>query len=225
MLEELGRAPLPTEFGDWTYIVYGDYTHGGHHEMLVFGDIENESLGNGKDLLVRMHSSCHSSEIFHAVNCECRKQLQQTMRLIQQEGRGIILYLDQEGRGNGIEGKMAQLKGMFKWKEDKIQQQVDSTTGEPIDTDRAYRDAGYPSEARDFKIAGEMLHKIGIISIRLLTNNPQKIAGIENAGIVVTSVELHITPDNEIIAVDLKSKAKNLGHKIKKEHWQINGEL
>lgn len=222
MVEELGRAPLPTEFGNWTYIVFGDHTHGNFHEMLVFGNIEDESLGDGKDVLVRIHSACRTNEIFHAVNCECRKQLQQAMQLIQQEGRGIALYLDQEGRGNGIVGKLAQLNGMFAWRDEKIEQKIDKTTGERIDTDRAYKEAGYPSEARDFTVAGQMLKGIGIKSVRLLTNNPAKIAGIESEGIEVTPVEIHILPDNEIIATDLRSKAKNLGHKISQEHWQIS---
>lgn len=223
MLEELGRAPLPTEFGDWTYVVFGDYINGTHHEMLAFGNVANGSLGDGKDLLVRMHSSCRTNEVYHSVNCECRKELHEAMRLIQQEGRGIILYMDQEGRGNGIAGKMAQLNGMFGWADEHVEQKRDPQTGERIDTDRAYKEAGYPSEARDFSIAGEMLRHMCVKSVRLLTNNPLKIAGVENAGIEVTPVEIHITPDNEIIASDLRSKSRNLGHSIKEEHISGNG--
>lgn len=219
MIEELGRSPLPTEYGDWTYIVYGDRSSGQHHEMLIFGNIIEDALGEGEDLLVRMHSSCRTNETYHAINCECRKELQTAMKLIQDEKRGIILYLEQEGRGTGIAGKLAQLNGMFGWKDGKIEQKVDPQTGERIDTDRAYKDAGYPSESRDFSVAGEMLKSIGIKSVRLLTNNPLKIAGIEAAGIRVTPVEIHINPDNEIIASDLKSKAKNLGHKITENDW------
>ena len=221
MIEELGRAPLPTEYGDWTYIVFGDHTHGNFHEMLVLGNIDNGSLGDGKEILVRIHSACRTNEIFHAVNCECRKQLHQAMNLVQKEQKGIILYLDQEGRGNGIGGKLAQLNGMFAWQDGKIEQRVDKSTGERIDTDRAYKEAGYPSETRDFTVAGEMLKSIGVTSVRLLTNNPAKIAGIETAGIKVTPVEIHILPDNEIIAADLRSKAKNLGHKIGQEYWRV----
>lgn len=218
LLEELGRSPLPTEFGDWTYIVYGDYTNAVHHEMLTFGNIAEGSLGDGENLLVRMHSSCRTNEVYHAVNCECRKELHQAMRLIQKEGRGIILYLEQEGRGAGIAGKMAQLNGMFEWKNGIVEQKRDPQTGERIDTVRAYEEAGYPSESRDFTIAGEMLHRVGVKSVRLLTNNPRKIAGIENAEIKVTPVEIHITPENEIIASDLRSKAKNLGHTISEKY-------
>ncbi len=222
MIKELGRAPLPTEFGDWTYIVYGDHTHGNHHEMLVFGNLDDGSLGNKENILVRIHSACRTNEIFHAVNCECRKQLHLAMKLIKQEERGIILYLDQEGRGNGMAGKLAQLRGMFGWENGEIRQKKDLVTGKRIDTDRAYKEAGYPSENRDFTVAGEMLKTIGIHSVRLLTNNPNKIAGVEKVGISVVPVEIHIPPDNEIIATDLRSKAKNLGHKINEEHYRIS---
>lgn len=219
-VEELGRAPLPTEFGNWTYIVFGDYTHGVHHEMLVFGNVASGSLGDGRNLLVRMHSSCRTNEVYYAINCECRKELHRSMSLIQKEGKGIILYLEQEGRGNGIVGKMAQLRGMLKWKGQKIEQRRDLKTGERIDTDRAYKDAGYSSEVRDFTVAGFMLKHVGITSVRLLTNNPQKVKGVKSAGIEVTQVEIHIPPDNEIIASDLRSKAKNLGHTISEEHFK-----
>lgn len=221
MIEEFGRSPLPTEFGDWTYLVFGDKTSGSHHEMLVFGNLAAGSLGNLEGLIVRMHSSCRTNETYHAVNCECRKELHEAMRLIQQEGRGIILYLEQEGRGTGISGKLAQLNGMFGWKKDKIEQKRDAETGDRIDTDRAYKGAGYPSECRDFSVAGEMLRHVGVKSVKLLTNNPRKIAGIKQAGIAVTPVELHIEPDNEIIASDLRSKAKNLGHAIRAEHLHV----
>lgn len=223
MIEEFGRAPLPTEFGDYTYIVFGDFTTGHHHEMLIYGNIAEGSLDDGEDVLVRMHSSCRTNETYHAVNCECRKELHEAMRLIQKEGRGAIVYLEQEGRGTGIAGKMAQLNGMFGWNEGEIRQKRDPDTGERIDTDRAYKEAGYPSEARDFTVAGEMLHHVGIKSVRLLTNNPKKIAGVEKSGIAVTPVGIHITPDNKIIASDLKSKAVNLGHQIPDEYHRFNG--
>lgn len=112
---------------------------------------------------------------------------------------------------------------MFGWQDGKIEQKRDHVTGERIDTDRAYKEAGYPSECRDFSVAGEMLRAVGVTSVRLLTNNPRKIAGIESAGIAVTPVEIHIEPDNEIIASDLKSKAQNLGHKISADQWQVKG--
>lgn len=223
IIEELGRAPLPTEFGDWTYIVFGDLAHGKEHEVLAFGNASKGALYKKADnVLVRVHSSCRTSEIFHAVNCECREQLHSSMKLIQQEGKGIIVYLDQEGRGNGIVGKLSQLNKMFGWKTRGIEQKKDPGTGEIIDTVQAYEKSGYSSEARDFSVAGEILKTLGVKSVRLLTNNPQKIEGIESAGIEVIPVEIHITSANEIIAGDLRSKARNLGHKISKEHWKTN---
>jgi len=225
MIEEFGRSPLPTEFGDFTYIVYGDKTNGQHHEALVYGNLVEGSLGNGENILVRLHSSCRTNEAYHAINCECRKELHRAMELIANEGKGVILYLEQEGRGTGIAGKLAQLNGMFGWENGKIEQKRDRITGERIDTDRAYKEAGYPSESRDFTVAGEMLKAIGIRSVRLLTNNPLKIAGVESSGIKVTPNEIHIAPDNEIVASDLRSKAMNLGHTISKEHQIFVGEI
>lgn len=222
MVHELGRAPLPTEKGDWTYIVFGDLTHGSQHHMLVFGDLpDGKDMTDREDILVRIHSSCHTNEVFGAINCECRAQLHGAMEMIETEKKGVILYLDQEGRGNGMTAKLAQLSGMFEWKNGKIVQKVDPETGERIDTDMAYTQADYPSESRDFSMAGEMLKSIGVKSVRLLTNNPRKIAGIENAGIRIVPIEIHITPENEIIATDLRAKANKLGHTIRKEHLKV----
>lgn len=221
LVEEIGRSPLPTEFGDWTYLVFGDYTNGSHHEMLVFGNIVENALGNGEDILVRIHSSCRTSEVYGAINCECKDEFREAMNQVRDEGSGIIMYLEQEGRGTGVSGKMAQLNGMFEWRNGKISQKIDPKTGERVDTDKAYKKAGYPSEVRDFTIAGDMLHHIGVKSVRLLTNNPRKIKGIESAGIRVTPVSIHIEPANEIIASDLRSKAVNLGHVIPEDKFTM----
>ena len=224
LVTELGRAPLPTDHGDWTYIAFGDYTDGSHHEVLVFGNIDNGSLGDGQQVLTRVHSACRTNEVYHAINCECRKEIQEAMKLIACEGRGIIIYLEQEGRGTGISGKMHQLDRMFGWDETgtKIVQKRDPETNKRIDTDRAYKDAGLPSETRDFTIVGEMLKQIGIESIRLLTNNPSKVEGLEAVGIKVEQVEIHIKPDNDIIASDLRAKRDQLGHHINEEHLKLD---
>lgn len=213
LVELLGGAPIPTEYGDMTYVVFGDKTTGLHHEVMIRGNMKDRALGDGHDVLVRLHSACSTSEHFHASNCECREELHEALTMIGGEGRGAVVYLAQEGRGIGLAGKIAQLNGMFEWKDGKIEQSVDEV-GERIDTDRAYKQAGYPSEERDFDVAGEMLHRLGIKSVRLLTNNPRKIEGVASSGIYVTPVGLHIPPANEIIAADLRSKALNLGHDI-----------
>lgn len=224
LVEELGRSPLPTEFGDFTYVVFGDRTNHAHHELMIFGNLEEGSLEDGENVLVRVHSSCRTNEVYHAVNCECRKELQKAMTDIAEEGKGVLVYLEQEGRGTGITGKMAQLNGMFGWENGKIEQKRDPETNERIDTDRAYKEAGYPSECRDFSVAGAMLAHVGIKSVRLMTNNPNKIQAMTDAGIEVVPVSLHIEPDNEIIASDLKSKAVNLGHNITENEWRWKNE-
>jgi len=223
MIEEFGRTPLPTEYGDFTYIVYGDMRTGQHHNVLVFGNIAERSLGDGENILTRVHSACWTNEVGRATNCECRKEIEQALRMISEEKRGIFVYLDQEGRGTGIAGKMAQLNGMFEWTPNGIDQRRDKE-GSRIDTDRAYKEAGYPSENRDFGIAGDILKKLGVKSVRLLTNNPLKIGGVESRGIKVTPTGIHITPDNEVIAADLKSKAENLGHNIPEDKYIFKGE-
>ncbi len=211
---EIGRSPLPTEFGDFTYIIFGDYMSGEHHEVLLYGR-ENNIVEN---MLCRMHSACQTNETYHAINCECRKELQESLQMIAENGAGMLLYLQQEGRGTGMNGKMHQLNGMFRWNDNGIEQATDEN-GVRIDTDRAYKEAGFPSECRDFSVAGEIMRSLGIHSVRLITNNPDKISQIENCGIQVIPVGIHITPDNEIIASDLESKAKNLGHNIPKDKY------
>ncbi|MCJ7826439.1 hypothetical protein MUP56_02385, partial [Patescibacteria group bacterium] len=116
LIEELGRAPLPTEFGNWTHIAFGDFTTGRIHDLLVYGNIAEGSLGDGESILARVHDTCKSGDTLSASNCDCGKELHETMRMIQEEERGVILYLDQEGRGAGPAGKMEQVNGMCEWK-------------------------------------------------------------------------------------------------------------
>ena len=172
-------------------------------------------------MLARMHSACRTNEVYHAINCECRKEKDEALREIAQEGRGVFVYLEQEGRGTGITGKMQQLDAMFEWKDGEIVQRTDEQ-GERIDTDRAYKERGYPSEVRDFTCAAHILLSLGVHSVRLLTNNPLKIKALEDAGIVVVQNGIHIEPDNEVIASDLKSKAVNLGHIISPQQWSYH---
>ena len=220
IIEELGRAPLKTEFGDFTLVEFGDRTTGYEHRALVYGDIENGAMGDGEDMLLRIHSACWTSEVGHAVNCECREEKDEALEAIAKEGRGVFLYLQQEGRGTGG-GKIAKLVEMLEWGKDGEIRQRQDENGVRIDTDRAYKNAGYPSECRDFDCAGEMLRHLGVKSVRLLTNNPRKIEGIERFDIKVEQIEIHIKPTNSIVAADLKSKYENLGHTIDQKHWEV----
>ena len=220
-IEQLACAPLKTDYGDFTELVYGDRTTGDKHRVLVYGDINNGAIGNGEDLLVRAHSACWTSEVTNAVNCECREEKDEALRDIADEGRGIFVYLQQEGRGTGDVGKGYQLNEMLYFNEDGEIHQRRDENGNRIDTDTAYRNVGFPSECRDFEVAGKILFTLGVKSIRLLTNNPDKIKGIEQSDIKVKPVEIHIKPTNKIVAADLKSKHDNLGHNINPSDWNI----
>lgn len=221
LIEEIGRAPLPTKHGDYTYIAFGDRTTGFHHEALIYGNLEEGSLGDGKNILVRIHSSCRTNEAYDAVNCECRSELTETLERIKNEGRGILLYLEQEGRGTGIFGKLHQLNNMFQWQNGSITQRIDDS-GKRINTDKAYKMAGFPSEVRDFAIAAEILNYLGVKSVKLVTNNPNKIKMLEAYGISTEREPIHILPENPIIASDLESKSKELGHLIPPEYYNYN---
>ena len=219
LVEELGRAPLKTDFGDFTFVEYGDKTTGYEHKVLVYGDIRDGALGDGEDVLIRMHSACWTSEVAHAVNCECRQEKNKALKAIAKEGRGIFLYLQQEGRGTGV-GKMLQLDRMLEFEDGEIKQRVDEN-GERVDTDKAYKEAGYPSECRDYSCAGEILNQLGVKSVRMMTNNPDKIESIREAGIGVERIGIHVAVENEIVEADLRSKHENLGHFINEEQWAL----
>jgi|GEM_PF-2004759 len=219
LVKEFGSAPVPTTEGDWTYYAFGDYTSGEIHRMLVYGDSKNGSLGDGNDVLVRVHSSCKTNEIFHSTNCECQEELRTAMEEIRTEGRGVIVYLDQEGRGTGIVGKMAQLQNMFTFTENgHAVPRVDESTGRPIQTVAAYEMANFPSEVRDFTVATQMLKAVGVNSVTMMTNNPLKISMLREGGIPVTPkkivVDINRLADAEMLKRELLDKAEYLGHDI-----------
>jgi 3,4-dihydroxy 2-butanone 4-phosphate synthase/GTP cyclohydrolase II len=220
IVKKLGEAPLPTEYGGTTYLAFGDYTTGRIHDVIVFGDIERLRNGDYSDPLVRLHSACRSSELFHSSNCECRQELETAMKAMSEEKKGVILYMDQEGGGNGIAAKISALKGAFMWSGDGVTQRKEQQTGMPVNTYEVYEAEGYKNENRDFTAVGEILNSLGIKSVRLMTNNPRKITGVESAGIKVTPVSIHISPDNEFVSQHLKFKSEKLGHDINKEHWE-----
>lgn len=215
--EILASCPLPTEYGDWTNVLFGDYTTGVTHDALVFGNWRKGSLGSGRDVLTRIHSSCRSSDIFHATNCECAAELREAMARIKREGKGVIIYLDQEGAGNGLVAKLQAFSKAYAWKNGKIAEARDKNG--VISMYDAYERLGYEAERRNYAVAGQMLKALGVKSVRLLTNNPRKIRGIESAGIKVKRESIHIAPSNRMQSTILKAKARRLGHRISKEKW------
>lgn len=219
LTRSFGSAPIPTAEGDWTYHAFGDYTSGEIHRMLVYGDTTSGALGDGLDILVRVHSSCKTNEIFHSTDCECQEELRTAMQEIRQEGRGVIVYLDQEGRGTGVVGRMAQLSHMFYFTADgSVATKIDENTGRPIQTVAASEKANFPAEVRDFSVATEMLRSVGVHSVRMMTNNPLKIRMLEEGGIPVKPqkivVDIHKLADPELLKEELRNKAEFLGHRI-----------
>ncbi len=221
IIKLLAESPLPTEYGDWTYLVFGDYTSGEIHEVIVYGDMEKGSLGNGEDVILRVHSACKSSELFHAINCECREELEKAMDLIKKKGRGIVIYLMQEGGGAGLKAKVDVYHELFEWKNNKIKLAIDPETGESFSIFKLYQKLGYKQDSRSLAVAVAILKSLGIKSVKLLTNNPKKVQDLVDGGIKTEPLGLHIKPANEMVARILKAKAEDRGHSINKKHIRV----
>ncbi|MGC8687430.1 MAG: hypothetical protein ACP5RM_01880 [Candidatus Micrarchaeia archaeon] len=212
MIKFLASTPLPTEYGSWTYMVFGDYTTGEFHTAIVYGNAKKNIKKKG--MLLRVHSSCATSELFHATNCECREELEEAMKRIRKNGAGLIIYMNQEGAGNGIAPKIMAYSKAFVWgKNGKIVEARDKH-GKPISVYDGYKMLGYPPENRSLAVAAEILKFLGIQSVVLMTNNPKKIEELKKYGISVEPVGIHIKPKNKIVREHLKAKAEMLGHKI-----------
>lgn len=191
LVHRMAEARLPTEFGEWRIIGYRNDVDAREHVGLVYGDVKG-----GEGVLVRMHSSCLTGDVFHSKRCDCGWQFDQAMKLIQREGRGVIVYLDQEGRGIGLLNKLKAYELQDKG----------------ADTVEANEQLGFKHDLRNYGIGAQILLDIGVHSIRVLTNNPKKIVGIEGYGLVVSDrvpLEAPATDDN---ALYLDTKRTKLGH-------------
>ena len=193
LVERVAETTLPTEFGKFKLILYRDLTNKKVHTALVMGDLNDSSV------LVRVHSECLTGDVFGSLRCDCGRQLSKAMQIIGQEKTGVVLYMNQEGRGIGLVDKIRayglQDKGM--------------------DTVEANEALGHKADLRDYGIGAQMLVDLGIKNIRLLTNNPRKIVGLEGYGLkVVERVPLEIEP-NPANYNYLKAKKEKMGHNLK----------
>lgn len=193
LIERGETVNLPTEFGTFQLIPYRQISNGLEHVALVKGDIANQD-----DVLVRMHSSCVTGDIFGSLRCDCGLQLHKAMELVEKEGTGAIVYMNQEGRGIGFFNKM---------KAYKLQE-------EGQDTVEANVSLGFAPDERDYGVGAQILRDLGIRKMRLLTNNPTKRAGLEGYGLEISdNVPLIIEPNphNEFY---LQTKHDKMGHHL-----------
>ena len=194
MVERVATAKMPTIFGNFLMAVYQDLITKEHHIALIKGDINKED----KPVLVRVHSECFTGDVLHSLRCDCGAQLHTALKIINDEGRGVLLYMRQEGRGIGLVNKIRAYE---------LQDQ-------DKDTVEANEALGFPADLRDYGIGAQILADIGAKRIRLLTNNPRKIAGLEGYEIqIVERIPLQ-TGVNEVNKNYLRTKKLKLGHML-----------
>ncbi len=191
LVHRVAEARLPTEFGAWQILGYKNDVDPHEHVALVYGDVSD-----GENVLVRMHSKCLTGDVFHSKRCDCGWQLDTAMQMIADEGRGVIVYLDQEGRGIGLLNKI------------KAYELQD--TG--IDTVEANERLGFKPDLRNYGIGAQILLDIGLKSIRPITNNPRKMIGLEGYGLRVEERVPIVQPAQEENAGYMKTKREKLGH-------------
>jgi 3,4-dihydroxy 2-butanone 4-phosphate synthase/GTP cyclohydrolase II len=196
LVRRVAVTKLPTSYGsDFTAILYANDIDGLNHIALVKGDIQPED-----EVLVKMHSECLTGDVFGSLRCDCGEQLHHAMEIIDKEGKGVLLYMRQEGRGIGIEGKLKAYELQDKGK----------------DTVEANLALGYKADLRDYGVGAQILRDIGVRKMRLLTNNPKKIIGLEGYGLdVVARVPIETHPHAKNIHY-LKVKKNKLGHMLEK---------
>jgi 3,4-dihydroxy 2-butanone 4-phosphate synthase/GTP cyclohydrolase II len=193
LVERETSVRMPTPFGDFAAIAFREKLTGKHHVALVKGQVDGE-----EDVLVRVHSECLTGDVFHSLRCDCGEQLELALARIGSEERGVLLYMAQEGRGIGLLNKL---------KAYELQENG-------LDTVEANLELGFAADMREYGIGNQILADLGLSTIRILTNNPKKITGIEGFGLtVVEQVPIEVSPNEENRRY-LETKRTKLGHRL-----------
>jgi len=204
LVERVVSTKLPTGFGDFQAIGYRELIGGKHHVALVKGEVDG-----AEDVLVRVHSECLTGDVFHSLRCDCGEQLESALAMIERAGNGVLLYLSQEGRGIGLLNKLRAYK---------LQEGG-------VDTVEANLQLGLPADLRDYGIGAQILVDLGLSSIRILTNNPKKIRGLEGYGLSVSEqlpIEHVSNPHNEAY---LRAKRDRMGHTLHHQGLDVDKEM
>ena len=190
-VRRVAHAAFPTLFGEFTLIGFEDREGDDELTAVVRGDVRGAA-----DCPVRVHSECHTGDIFGSLRCDCREQLEESLRYIAARDCGAVIYLRQEGRGIGLLNKIRAYH---------LQDQG-------LDTVAANERLGFPADARDYRVAARIIELLGIGSVRLMTNNPAKITGLKREGIAVTGRIPVVVPANRVNGRYLATKRTRLGH-------------
>jgi 3,4-dihydroxy 2-butanone 4-phosphate synthase/GTP cyclohydrolase II len=204
LIERVVETNLPTKFGEFNVVGFRSLVDDKHHVAMVKGEIDGQ-----EDVLVRVHSECLTGDVFHSLRCDCGQQLEDALARIEDEGRGVLLYLAQEGRGIGLLNKLRAYR---------LQE-------EGLDTVDANMKLGLPADLRDYGIGAQILVDLGLSSIRLLTNNPKKIVGLEGYGLTVTDQVPIEHPPGEHNREYLRAKKERLGHMLHHQGLALDEEM
>jgi len=195
LVTEVAQTNLPTRFGEFTAHAYRNEIDGQEHVALTVGTIDSV-----EPTLVRVHSECLTGDVFHSLRCDCGEQMESALAMIQREGRGVFLYMSQEGRGIGLANKLRAYK----------------LQDEGRDTVEANLELGFGPDLRDYGIGAQILVDLGVKEIRLMTNNPKKIVGLEGYGLKIADrVSIEVEANRENISY-LRTKKDKLGHLLRK---------